>query len=466
MSNRNRLLILNYTLLLLTLLTYFYLGFSRALPENITALQNRRQQGGATPTNVVMIFKYAEYVHESADHSALDLAEHLVYRGHNPGLFRLLAVWLYEAGLRSMLALQMIPLALSVAALVLLYTLVRSLFGDAWIALFAVAYAAFCPSSLVFASSLGATAYGKFFQLATLVAFLGYLRKNRAWLLGITFLSYFLACWNYWEYYVGTAILLLGLHYVERRSLFSRSLAIALAAPFVAVLSFLPFVATRQGGLIEALYRVYSTVAYRIFDQVPAASYLAERSESGEYLDLAVLGRYLNLISLRVEQWYYLSPGVLALMLAAVLFAHPKARHNAYKFFYFLVPASFYWSFLMIQHTVIHSYTAADYYMGIALIFACFVREVPTYIATRLEGRPFKNAIAMLVLVPVLLPVVGGMAANILPKQRNYLERTRNAAEEVGEPGETAPTQKRRAKRHRKRLPVRAESEPGAATDH
>ena len=220
MLNRERLLALNYVILLLGLVVYVYLGMYRALPYNILSPGARTHSGGATTGSIEKIYNYAKRVHNSSEESALDIPKHILHRGHNPGFFRLVSVWLYEAGVRSLFGLQMLPLALSTSAILVLYLLAAAFFGDRWIALFAALFAAFSPTFLTQATSLGGSAYGKLFQLMTLLAFLQYLRGScRLWLI-VAFGSYFLACWNYWHWHVGTAVLLIGLHYVHRRSFF------------------------------------------------------------------------------------------------------------------------------------------------------------------------------------------------------------------------------------------------------
>jgi hypothetical protein len=274
----------------------------------------------------------------------------------------------------------------------------------------------------VFATALYAPPYGRFLSLGAALAFLHYLRTSRRILFALAFLGYFLACWNYWEWYVETALFLLGVHYVERDRLFSRELGILALAPLSAFAGFLALLSIARGGLGNAIQWLMSVFTFRTLDQTRPSGYVGEFYEPGQFLDMAVLGGHLERISTRIEGWYYLSPALLAVMLAIVLTLHPRARNRAYRMFLFLLPAAFYWHFAMIQHTTIHSFTAALHYPLIALIFGCFVVETPRYVSKRLGERPFRKTIAALVMVPVLLPVVSGSVGYLLPMQKIYWE--------------------------------------------
>jgi hypothetical protein len=421
-STRKSLAALHYGLLFLTLFGYVYLGVYRAMPFNLLSPENFRHERGAVRGSFLKVYNYAEDVHRDPARSVWDLGDHLVYRGHNPGMFLFSTVVLYELGLDEPSKILPVPLAMNTLTLLLLYLLFRGLFRQRWIGLFTALYAAFCAAFLTQATALGAGSYGKLFQLAAGLAFLHYLRNGRRPLLAATVIFYFLACWNYWEWYVSTALLLLGVHYAERGRVFSRDLRAVACAPLAAFGSFLALMAANQGGLGAALRWLYSVVMFRTLDRPQPAGYF-DNSPAGKYLDLESLGGYLEQIGSRIDGWYHLPPAAFALMLAVVLFVHPKSRENAYRVFFFLLPAAFYWNLVMVQHTIIHYYTALHYYIALTPIFGCFVVEAAEYAYRKLEGRPFRRLVAGLVVFPVVYTVAAGMASDILGTQAKYRER-------------------------------------------
>ena len=414
---------IHYLLIFLALSGYAYLGVYRAMPFNLKTPANITHRGGAIEAAVLGHYRYAKKVQRDENLSVWgDLADHLVFRGHNPGMFVFMAVLSYDLGLRSLFSIQMLPLALNTLTLLILYLFFRKLFRQRWIGLFATIFIAFCPAFLTQATTLGSGSYAKLFQAATLLCFLSYLRGDKRVLLHLTFLFYFLACWNYWEWYVGTGIMLLGLHYMERGELLSRDLVVVACAPVAAFLSFMALMAARWGGLGSALVWLRSVVMYRVLDQPHPAGYF-KKAQPNTYLNSSTLGEYLSTIGERIEEWYYLPPEAFALMLAAVLFAHSPSRERSYRFVLFLIPAAFYWNVLMLQHSLIHFYTALQYYLLMGLIFGCFVVEIPQYLGERLGERPFRKLIIGLVLFAAIYPVLSGMTTYISERQALYREQ-------------------------------------------
>jgi len=415
--------LLHYALLGFVLLTYFSLGVVRAIPENLMLKPNIKHTGGAVRASVRKIHSYSVAVGLNPNGSVWDLDEHLVFRDHNPGMFKWMGVVLYESGLESLFAMQMFPLALNTLTLLLIYALFRKLFRQPWIGLFSAAYLAFCPVFLTQATSLGSGSYAKLFQIASALLLLIYLRgEKRGALLGAA-VCYFLACWNYWEWYISTALVLMGIHYAERGKVFARDVAILAWTPVAALVSFLIAMVVHLGGFANAGRSLVSAVMFRAFDRPREGEFYGKAHEAGRYLNLESFGGYLETIGDRIETWYYLPPVVFALMLAAVLYAHDPTRTKAYRVIVFLVPAAFYWNFLMLQHGVIHFYTALHHYLLLALIFGAFVVEIPAFLKRRLGDRPFRRWIAALLLFPVLYPVVSQMSADISRTQALYHAR-------------------------------------------
>jgi len=410
-------------LVALILIVYLYLGVYRAMPYNLSLKENQARAGGASGGSM-RVYKAARAM---SKYPLRDLHRYLIYREHNPAVFLFVMVVLIKAGVNSMFGLEMVGLALSALSLLLLYLLVLKLFRDRWIALFTVAYVGLCPP-FVRSHFLHAMPYARFFSLSALLAFLYYLRTSRRWLLVLAVVCYFLTCWNYWMWYVSTALLLAGIHYVERERLISRDLGILVVAPISAFASFLALLAVSKGGLLKASQWLFSVATWRSVDVMQSGGYTgsAHKWEAGDLVNLATLGTYLQTLSTRIEDWYYLSPAVLAAMLAVVLFVHHKNKDNVYKVFFFLVPAAFSWHLLMIQHTIQHHQTTGYHYPLIALIFGCFVAETPRYIYRKLEGRPFRKTLAVLAICPILLPVLTGMTADILPTQKKYMAINRH----------------------------------------
>jgi hypothetical protein len=190
-------------------------------------------------------------------------------------------------------------------------------------------------------------------------------------------------------------------------------------APVAAFLSFLGAMVIRTGGLMGSLKWLHTVVMFRVFDQPQPGGYF-RKSPPNAYLNASSVGDYLSTLGERIEAWYYLPPEIFALMLAAILFAHAPAREKSYRFFLFLVPAAFYWNVLMLQHSLIHFYTALHYYLLMGLIFGCFVVEVPGYLGRRLGERPFRKLIIGLVLFAVVYPVLAGMTSYISERQSLY----------------------------------------------
>ncbi len=426
--------LLHYALLGFVLLSYVYLGVVRAIPENLMMRPNINQSGGAVKSSVAKVYSHAMAVGLNPNGSIWDLDEHLVFRGHNPGMFKWMGVVLYESGLDTLFQIQMFPLALNTLTLLLIYALFRKLFRQPWIGLFSAAFLAFCPVFLTQATSLGSGSYAKLFQIASALLLLIHLRdEKRGALLGAA-ACYFLACWNYWEWYISTALVLMGIHYAERGKVFARDVAILAWTPVAAFVSFLIAMVVHQGGVVSAGRSLVSAVMFRAFDRPRGGEFFGKTHRAGRHLNLESFGGYLETIGDRIETWYYLSPIVFALMLAAVLYAHEPTRTQAYRVIYFLVPAAFYWNFLMLQHGVIHFYTALHHYLLLALIFGAFVVEIPAFLKRRLGDRPFRRWIAALLLFPVIYPVVSQMTADISKTQALY--RARAAGELHAQPSE------------------------------
>ena len=418
MSRTKYLLALHYALLVLLLTSHVYLGVYRAMPYNVMLKINREHDKGDTGVSVKAVHASA---HELAPLPWWHLHQHLVWRGHDPGLFQLIAVLLIKIGVGSLFGLQMVGLGLTALALLLFYFLIRALFRDRWIALASILYIAFCPVFRNYATSIHVHSSGKVLMMGALLAYLYYFRSKRMAGLVLAIALYFLACWNHCFAYINGPLLFAGIHYVERRRVISRDLVALAAAPVLALSGFFAIMVAHCGGLYNAAKTLFGVAMFRFLDMPQPDGYFGDKFEPGDFVDLGKLGRHLARLTTRIEDWYYLSPAILAAMLAVVLFVHPKTRDNAYRVFLFWIPAAFIWHFTMIQHTIIHNFSAAYHYPLIALIFGCFVTETPRYVYRKLEGRSFRKTIGVLAIFPVLLPVVSGISADVLAKHHRYL---------------------------------------------
>ncbi|HIJ74553.1 MAG TPA: hypothetical protein HPP83_10675 [Candidatus Hydrogenedentes bacterium] len=413
MGNEKRLRALHAGLVVLVLAVYVYLGLSQLLPEDVV-----QWYGVGKKPSVLKVHRFAA---ELAERPIWEIHRHLVYLGHDPAMFQLLAVALIKAGF-SINDLQMAGLAARTVALLLFYFLVRAVFRQRWIALCALLYLSLCPAFVVSATSIHASGYGRLFSLGAVLAYLYYLRTSRKALLVITVVSYFLACWNYWQWHIETGILLAGVHYLERKALSFRDVARIAITPIAAFGSFYALFAVHKGGLANAGEWLLSVVAFRTLDRTHGAGYYGGQYDPGHFLNTETIGTYLQVVAERIEKWYYLSPAVLAVMLAVVLFVRRNTRDNSSNMLFFMLLAAFYWHFLFPQHVVIHWATATYHCVFVATLFGCFVIDTPAYLYRRLEPGPFRKTIAVLALFPVVFPVVGGTMADVLPRHRIYTQ--------------------------------------------
>ena len=417
-----------HTCLMITALgLYVYLGACRAVPDNIRRLQNEAHSQGDADVSVLAVYEAAL---ANAEKPLFPLHEHLIWRGHNPGLFRLGAVCFVKAGVRSLYGLQMVGLALTTATLLLFYILIHALFRDRWIGAASMAYIAFCPAFAAYATSLHVESWGRCLFMGACVAYIYALRKPSTPLLALAIGLYYLACWNHWFWFVIAPLFLAGIHYAERGRAITWRLAVLAVAPIAALAGFFAMMVARYGGAAQAFRNLVGVASFRILDAPIAGRYASNWSEPGKYLNAGAMARYLELIDARIERWYYLSPGTLAIMLAIVLVYRVQKwrdvyppRSRDYSVFVFWLPAAFAWHAIMWQATIIHEYSAAYHWPVVAAIFGCFVIEVPRCVYRYLDCQPFRRTVAVLVLVPVLVPVLAGILAEVGGRHATDAER-------------------------------------------
>lgn len=404
--------VVHYVLLASGLLLYVYFACFRMLSYNIISEATASEYAnGCTYVMVKGVI----------DSSRGPLSfNHLVFNNHNPALYRIVCGALLSAGLDEY-GVQVSALVLTTLTLLLVYFFVRSLFHHKWIALVSTLYLAFSAVFYGNSSSLFGDTYGAFFGFAALLFYLLFLRAGRRTLMATAMLCYFLACWNYWAWWIVPGIMFIGIHHVERRRLFSPSLALLFVAPLLTLCSLLCVLAVQKGGVFAGLKWFASVAAWRILDHPMPEGYGAWH-DAGQFLNLGSLGAYLQMTGDRIEEWYYLGPAIWAGMLAIVLLVHPRVRTNSYTIFLYLLPASFCWSVIFVQHAIIHSVVTAYHFPFFGVLFGCFVVETPSFIYRKLHGRRFRKLIACSAIFPVVYPVASGMLLTVLSAHQEHKE--------------------------------------------
>ncbi len=348
-----------------------------------------------------------------ANQPLADSMDSLVFRKHNPGFFLFASQMLIRAGCSSMYSLHMASLVLVTATLIMVYLLLRSLFRNRWIALFALCYIVFTYAFRQYSININAIAYGRFFTVAACLAYLYYLRGNRRWLLALACCCYFLACWNYWERYVETALLLWGIHFVERERFFSRSLIPLAIAPVLALGSFFLVAAQQMGGGFTEVAKEMHHMA--VLRSVDVATEQHVEHQSLQYITLSRMVSYFGRMGGDITKMYFITPAVWALMLAAVLFAHHPDRRRAYRILPFVFASAFYWHLLMYQHIITMQHIAYHHYLFMAILFGCFVVEIPGYVYRNLQDRPCKALLAGALIFPAVFPATNGVLKASIP---------------------------------------------------
>lgn len=399
---------LHYGLLVMPLVLYVLFALMAAYPYLFNESRSRERD-----------FYYYEEALFYARQPIQDTFGSLVFREHNPALFMAVLQLALRAGLGGMYQMHMLILTLNIALLVLLYLLIRGLFHNRWIALFSVLFILSSGAFRFFGISIHAISFGRLFSIAACLFYLYYLRRHHRWLLYMACAFYFLACWNYWERYVETGLLLWGIYFAERRRFFSYSLVSLALSALMALGSFVLVATTQWGGKVTEVTKELTHMA--VLRSLDVAGQRYEHHHSFQYINLNKVVEYLQIIATKIETMYFITPALWALMLAAVLFTAAPERKRAYGVLPFAFAAAFYWHTFMYQHVITMPHIAYHHYVFMAIVFGCFIYEVPAYIYRCYPDRVCKAMLAGALIFPAVFPAVNGaMRLYLLPYVSNY----------------------------------------------
>ncbi len=140
--------------------------------------------------------------------------------GRYPALPELIMTATMHMGFESLAAFRVIPILLSLSAVILFFALVQGLFGSVWIGLGAALFYGFNVTFLKNADNFHQFPLSEFFRMLTPLLLFQYFRSHsnrRNFYLAAYFISYFLLCSSTWEYAIGTSILSLAIYILEGR---------------------------------------------------------------------------------------------------------------------------------------------------------------------------------------------------------------------------------------------------------
>lgn len=359
-----------YTLVAVLLL-FNVIAVCRLVPVNQTIADNESQEMGDLDRRVERIYHKAR---ERAQSPFFDVSERVLFHGRNPGLFMAPAEFAIRAGADGPLPIQLGCLVLWNLGLVLLAAWCRATFGSDVAAVAAVVFESSRPFFIYVSSSIHADPYVFVFSQAALYAATVYLRTSqRSWYLGAA-LAYFLACQNYWMYYVSNFLLLAALCWRFGRPMW-RTLrgwgAAAVASAGFTVLNLLNHL-----GWSDTWRRLLDIALARTGDWRTEGS---QWKPNDVYVTSEHLERYHEIVADRVEVSMGL-PLWLLLLVCVVPFVLSRSFRK-YRWLSLVLAAALSWNLLMVQHTVIHGFSGMYGHIAWTTIVAAGAAEAERVLA-------------------------------------------------------------------------------------
>ncbi|MDD9940299.1 MAG: hypothetical protein OXU20_04455 [Myxococcales bacterium] len=348
------------------MLMFNVFAISRAMPINTYRRINDEHLFGNYDRRVTRIYDRAK---KRTTQPFAEVRDHGLFHDRNPGMFMLIAELWIRAGVRTPTPMQLVSVLMFNVGLLFMFGFLRVTFGRDGPALFGVAFMLTTPFLLYHSSSLHHEPYAFLGVQGCLYAFARYLRDGRSQrMLFLACATYFVACLNYWMYYVSTYLLLLALAW--RAGQLRVRLAVVLSLPPLlgAVTTLLQAVYNR--GLGPGLFAVAEMAVARSGDwRLEGSNWNTKRV----FVDEAVMARYPQIVLHRVRgmMGYPLGALASALGLAAVLLAR---RGRPWAWLLVVGLAALSWNLIMVQHTVIHEFTGmfghAGWMIAVCALFA------------------------------------------------------------------------------------------------
>lgn len=390
----------------------------RAFPVNTADGANNHNLKGDYDRNVVLVLKKAR---ANAAQPFSEVRDHALYFDRNPALFMFAAELFVRAGADSATPIQCFSIVLWNVGLALCFLWLRRFFGNDWLALSGLAFAAFTPYVIFNSTSIHNEPYAFMFVYFTLYVYTRYLESpevGRKWLIA-TFIGYFLVCQCYWFYYLNTYLMLLALQVKHERFSLRQSFLIGLTAVAGLITTFAQVVYAR-GGIAQAYHGMAEIAAARTGDfRIEGSTWYPDKT----FVRASDLQSYpLTLLDRVTGSMGFSGLALLLALLGALLLAGKDAR-TRYRWLPLALLAAFSWNLVMVQHTVIHQFAAMYGHLFWVLVPGIVFSELaralkPEYV------RPAMLALA----IPFAASALSHGYAQELP--RHFEKATRSEAEQ------------------------------------
>jgi hypothetical protein len=309
-----------------------------------------------------------------------------IYDIRNPGFFMLVAELFVRAGATTPLPLEILSIILFDVGALCFLVWVYLLFGDPIVAAFGTAFLALSQFFLFYPGIIHTFPYEFAFFNATLLLFVLFLKTSKNGYLVGALIAMFMACMNYWSYYMSSWIIMVGLWWQYRGRPGIKDVAILSAPPIAAAALTAIMVMSLFGAKAGAL-RIADILVARTLDvRIPGGAWFPDQ----RFMDAADWYEYPRHVMEKLEwayginRWFLIAAGCTFVLL---WFRKKSALVSAL----ILLAGGFSWYYVMFQHTHIHWFVGQYSFMAICTINGLIMSETAIIIWAAMRGTPING---------------------------------------------------------------------------